>query len=348
MSMEKMKKDTRNSTAIQGDTMGSVMAWINDAPTGIEGIGAIIASLPPIENRSPEQQQIFTAFADLFRQAGRINAAADIAGIDYTAERETFLNNAGKTGSIRTRISYRAALSRLEVWAAREKRNILTLTPAQADDFIYSLRGRAPASVRLDVSACSSFFAWLERRHAGITNPFRGTRARPGKKDVRKTEIPEAANVENLLQSMPPKIAAAAAVMAFRGLRAGALASLSITGGHFTARSKGKDIRGKMPVSVLDTIKKAGLPLRAPFAEMMKTENPDQAANTLEKRIIYYSRKLYKAGIIPAVYSAHDLRHFYAVTEYRKDQDIDRLCKLLGHASIQVTSTYLKERGEIE
>jgi site-specific recombinase XerD len=346
--MKKTKKDSGKTAAAQGDIMSDVMTWINNAPAGIDGIGAFIAALPPIENRSPEQQRIFTAFADMFRQAGRINTAADMAGIDYAAERETFLQNAGRTDSEQTRASYRRALDRLETWASREKIKVLSLTPAQADNFIYSLRGRAPASIRLDVSACSSFFAWLERRHAGINNPFRGTRARPAKNSARKTEIPEAADVALIIQSMPPEVAAAAAIMAYRGLRAGALPSLSITGGNYTTHTKGQDKAGKMPTAVIDTIKKAGLPLRAPFAEMLKSDNPDQAANTLEKRITYYTRKLHKAGKIPAAYSAHDLRHFYAVTEYRKDKDIHRVSRLLGHASIQVTDTYLKGLGEIE
>jgi len=42
------------------------------------------------------------------------------------------------------------------------------------------------------------------------------------------------------------------------------------------------------------------------------------------------------------------LRHFFAVTEYKKDFDIHRVSKLLNHASIQVTEHYLKSIGEID
>jgi integrase len=91
---------------------------------------------------------------------------------------------------------------------------------------------------------------------------------------------------------------------------------------------------------VLDAIKAAKLPLRRPFGEVLP--------NTLEKRIARAIANLHKTGKVQAVYSCHDLRHFYAVTEYRKDKDIHRVSKLLGHASILVTENYLKGLGEVE
>jgi integrase len=127
--------------------------------------------------------------------------------------------------------------------------------------------------------------------------------------------------------------------MAYRGLRAGALPTLSITGGKFTGHSKGKDIAGQMPTAALKAIKAATLPLRSPFAGIL--------ANTLEKRIARAINKLYISGKVKASYSCHDLRHFYAVTEYRRNKDIHALKNLLGHASIQVTESYLHSIGEI-
>ena len=47
---------------------------------------------------------------------------------------------------------------------------------------------------------------------------------------------------------------------------------------------------------------------------------------------------MYLAGKI----KAHDFRHYFAATEYQKDHDIYRVSKLLNHASIAVTETYLK------
>jgi integrase len=67
-------------------------------------------------------------------------------------------------------------------------------------------------------------------------------------------------------------------------------------------------------------------------------------ADAIRKR----TPKLAEAGTISAAYSAHDFRHLYAVTEYRKDLDIYRVSKLLGHASTQVTEDYLRGLGEVD
>jgi hypothetical protein len=84
----------------------------------------------------------------------------------------------------------------------------------------------------------------------------------------------------------------------------------------------------------------AGLDTRRHFAETTATRLSD----SIRKRAIDLS-DLEK---LVAPYSAHDLRHLYAVTEYRKDRDIYRVSKLLGRASIQVTETYLRGLGKVD
>jgi site-specific recombinase XerD len=217
------------------------------------------------------------------------------------------------------------------------------MTPAQADDFIYSLKSaaRAAASIRLDIAAVSSFFTFMERRHAAVKNPFRGTKARPERQAKKTPEIPKAEEVKVILAALPPMEAAAAAVMAYRGLRAGALPTLSIAGAAYRARSKGKDITGELPAAAMKAIQAAGLSFRSPFAvpEGYKAGN---WTNTLEKRIAAKTKELHQAGRIKAVYSCHDLRHFFAVSEYKRDKDIHRVSRLLNHSSIQVTEVYLQ------
>jgi site-specific recombinase XerC len=303
-------------------------------------MAAILATYPAPDKWTPEMKNQAVNFAALLDTAQKMISAASLAGVNYEKEKAVFLANAGKTESAHTRTAYRAGLNRLENWTAAQGINILELTPAQADDFIYSLRGnRAAASIRLDTAAASSFFTWIHRRHTAIENPFRGSKARPAKKAVKKIEIPAAGEVKTIVRELPAWLAAAAAVMAYRGLRGGALPSLTITGGRFTGHSKGKDIAGELPPAALDAIKIADLPLRGPFAGVKE--------NTLEQRIKRAIAKLHKDGKVKAGYSCHDLRHFYAVTEYRKDHDIYRVSKLLGHASIQITETYLRGLGEI-
>jgi hypothetical protein len=74
--------------------------------------------------------------------------------------------------------------------------------------------------------------------------------------------------VKTILAELPPFEAAAVAVLAFRGLRVGALPELTLRGNKFTSRSKGKDIAGELPETALEAIRKAGLDMRRPFAGM--------------------------------------------------------------------------------
>jgi site-specific recombinase XerC len=302
----------------------------------IKELAAILAAFPAPDTWTQTQKAQAVQFAALWETAQKIIAVKDISAVDYEAEKQAFIANVGKTNSKHTRIGYKSALYRLDAWVTRMGINPLELTPAQADDFIYALRadGRAPASIRLDTAAASSFFTFLHRRHTAIDNPFRGSKARPAKKAVRDIAIPSAKEVKAIIAALPPMEAAAVAVMAYRGLRAGGLHTLSITGTAFKGYSKGKDIAGTLPPAAMKAIISAALALKAPFADILP--------NTLEHRIARAIAKLHRKGKVAAAYSCHDLRHFYAVTEYRKDNDIHRLCGLLGHASIQVTENYLK------
>ena len=307
----------------------------------IRALAAELATYPAPENWTDTQKAQAVNFAALLETAQKMITVKAIAGINYSTEKKTFLKSAGKTKSEHTYRAYSAGLGRLESWTTAQGINILELTPAQADDFIYALNGnRAAASIRLDTAAASSFFTWLHRRHTALDNPFRGTKARPVKKPVKKIEVPTAAELKTIINELPKYESAAVSVMAYRGLRAGALSTMSINGGRFTAYSKGKDITGELPTSALDAIKKAGLPLRGAFSDI--------SANTLEKKIARSIARLYKAGKIKAAYSCHDLRHYFAITEYKADRDIHRVSKLLHHASLQVTEHYLRGLGELD
>jgi integrase len=137
--------------------------------------------------------------------------------------------------------------------------------------------------------------------------------------------------------------------MAYRGLRAGALAAMSAWGGRFETKSKGKTIRGSLPEKAVKAAEAAGLSLKKPFEGL--------AANNLEKKVEYYVKALYRQGKLsrldtegkPVIFSCHSFRHFFAVSEYGKNKDIYRLKELLGHSDISVTDKYLrslKDQGE--
>lgn len=262
----------------------------------------------------------------------------DLAGIDYPAEKQRFLETS-KTQSKHTQRAYNNALKRLEAYSDTRKIHPLELTPRTADDFIHDLKKQdlSPATIRQAIATASSFFTFLERRYNNnaivINNPFRGTKERPAKRLVRTCQYPTASEVETIINALPSELSAIVYIMAFRGLRSGAFPALKIYGKTFKTTSKGKDIQGELPTSCLAKIKELGLTAE-PFKRW--------TAPAIQQEARYYITKLFKAGKISAVYSVHDFRHFYAVTEYQKDKDIYRVSKLLGHASIQVTENYLR------
>lgn len=232
-----------------------------------------------------------------------------------------------------TRIAYMAGISHLKTHCSIKGLNLLEMRYSDADDYITFVRGAgwSSASIRLDVAACSSFFSWMERRHDGLKNPFRGTRERPKKKPVRETVIPTGTEISIIAAELEGHDRAAVAVMAGRGLRVGALPSLKIRGNRFTAESKGKEIAGEMPPDVMKEVKKLG---SHPFA--------GKTVSQLSDRFRYVTKKLHDAGKIKAAYSPHDLRHYFAVDHYTWNKDIYALSKLLHHAGIAVTESYLK------
>ena len=302
----------------------------------------IAREIPSLHDLAPEQLEALARVLVGQRLVRELDRKVDLAGIDYQAEKATFLEQAGRVKSPNTRRAYSSALGRLDSFAARRGIAVLAMKAKDADDCAYALTAetRAPASVRRDIAAASSFFAFIERRYEAIRNPFRGTKARPEGRAKKEAAYPSFEEAALILEDLPPEARAAAAVMLFRGLRVGALPSLTIRGDRFTARSKGKDISGVLPSEAFAAICDASLDVRRPFTESSETK----LADAIRKR----TSKLAEFGTINAAYSAHDFRHLYAVTEYRKDRDIYRVSKLLGHASIQVTETYLRGLGEVD
>jgi site-specific recombinase XerD len=274
---------------------------------------------------------------------GKMKKAAELERIPYQAERERFIARSSKTGSERTKALYSGALDRLEAWCGRQSIEVLELTPAKADDWIESEKaeGKAPSSVRLKVSGASAFFSWLERRHAEIHNPFRGTRARPANKPWRKLSVPTEKEVKLLIEAAKkPELRAAIVAMSAIGLRVGALPSLSITGARWSATTKGKEQSGSVPDEVREAITAAGLPLRSPFG--------GTTAVLIAKAFAYHVRKLFEAGKMNARFSVHDLRHAFAVKTYGETRDVYAVKRALGHQSVSVTETYLRSLDVLE
>jgi site-specific recombinase XerD len=282
------------------------------------------------------------------RLAAELNTAVDLAGVAWPKERENFL---GDTKSAHTRRAYAAALDRLEMWADRENVNPLAMTAVHADQFIRALKaeGRAPASTRRDIAAVSAFFTFLERYHAAVKNPVRGTRIRPPNENTKEAVIPTVKEYKAIAAVLPPYERALLAVMALRGLRAGALPTLEKKGDRYHGKSKGKALKEgetagiALPAAAVREIEAAGLDGKKPFA--LNRDGEPMTGNAIERRVNYQIGKLFKAGKIRAAYSCHDFRHLFAKEQYKKDRDILRVSGLMNHSNIAVTQKYLRSIG---
>jgi integrase len=316
----------RGSAAVGAEAVEELARRIaTDAPE--------LAELPPRELAAVAKAVLAGKLTEELR------AKVDVAGIDYEEEKRIFLES---FPSAATREAYGRALAQLEAFARRRGRSVLELRPRDADAFIRAVEGSA-ATVRLRAAGASSFYGFLERETEGrIKNPFHGTRSRPPSMRKRILEIPSEEELSILLEAVDPhsELGAAIAVMAYRGMRVGGLPELTIKGGRFWTRSKGKDLSGELGTAAVEVLEAAGLPLRAPFAGL--------TARKIADRMRRATRRLAAEGKLEAAYSVHDLRHFFAVREYRRTKDLYRVSKLLGHASIQVTETYLRGLGELD
>jgi site-specific recombinase XerD len=310
---------------------------------------------PTLASLTPEQLEQIARLVMTQRLAAELNTAVDLAGVTWAKERETFL---GDAKSPHTRRAYAAALARLEAWTARERIDPLALTAIHADNFIRALKAGeimlptdkhakgeqpAPASTRRDIAAASAFYTFLERYHAVVKNPFRGTRIRPPSENRKEAVIPAAKEYKAIAAAIPPIERAIIATLALRGLRAGALPTLEKRGERYHGKSKGKALmEGEadgvtLPPKVIEAITAAGLDVKKPFAWT--------SANAIERRINYHIGKLHQAGKIQAAYSCHDFRHFFAKNEYQKDKDILRVSRLMNHSNVAVTQKYLRSIG---
>ena len=266
--------------------------------------------------------------------------------IRWNTEKEAFL---ASFGNPKTSTAYRAALNRLEEWAKIDFIDLFKLTSDEARMFISDLnheynfksvldassKERSDASVSMDTAAASSFYTWLHSRNAVMSNPFFG-RERPQRTIKRITLYTSL--VEDIIGELPAYESSAVAVLAFHGLKIGALRSFIVDGDQFSYLSKGRYVTGQLHPIALDAIGKAGLSKHAPFAG--KESN---TLGTLVKRAVNKICSEYGYKNV----SCQDFRDFFAVTEYEKDNDVKRVSKLLDHASVSVTRTYLRRLGLI-
>ncbi|WP_302279392.1 tyrosine-type recombinase/integrase [Brachyspira pilosicoli] len=260
-----------------------------------------------------------------------------IKQIDYETEKENFFKQCSKTKSNHTKRQYKNGLNKLEEYCRINNKNILFIKAREADDFITEVNSSelSNLSIRALVSSCSSFFSFLERRYPFIKNPFRGTKTRPPVKNKKRLEVPTKKEIELIIKDISDPLIKMAIIFIMEcGVRVGALPKLEIRNNKYYSYSKGKEISWKVTDKAIKELKKNKLDIETPF----KNKSSEVIRN------IFYrsSKRLYVQGKIKASYSIHDIRHYFAVTLYKKTKDIELIRQALNHSSIAITGIYLR------
>lgn len=319
------------------------------ANSELETVEKSILQMPALKDLSAEQLAEIAKIVVVQNYTQEMKRDVDLMKFNYSDLKDTFLQTV--SDSKNTKLAYNNALSNFESYVAGCRiDNILNIRNSIADNYIYNLRnsGKSASTVRQYTGAVSSFFSFAERESDGlIKNCFRGTKARPQAKTnnagkfynicINENTLNEVnADIEKLLSHIENKeLKAIILIMKSCGLRVGAFnKDFQIKGNKFICTTKGAEFFGTLPEACLKAIRQAGLKHTDVFSGWT-----DNKVKCLFK---YYTRNLYKAGVIHYAYSCHDLRHFFAVSEYKKDCDIYRVSKALGHSSIAITEKYLK------
>ncbi len=229
------------------------------------------------------------------------------------------------------------------------------MAPRVADHFIRDLRAEArdADSVRLTISAVSSFFSYVEKRYQGVRNPIRGTKARP-RATIPTAVIPTKAELDALQAEADPILAAALSFIRETGCSACALPSLAVhRNGSWHATNKGEKIIGAEALSVgtIRTFRRARLNPTHPFdpVEILgmvkhlrgsKSTLEDQEVAVLKSRLARLCGKLHRPGKIRAAFSFRDVRHAFA--KRNAGRGLRWLSARFGHASISITERYLR------
>ena len=248
-----------------------------------------------------------------------------------------------------TKKIYKRAIGYFLGWCSMQSIHPIDVKAVYVDKFLIYVREHIKSnnSQRIYISAASSFYSYLVRLGDIEHNYFLG--AKYPKKDIKtKTglDIPRENDIQAILEALEnelnctgrgaagkqrqARILKAVSHLIFHtGLRLGALPSLRIDSiGHYTAMSKGREVKGQLSAELLSTMKDCGLSKFIPFRDL-KTGTLQQA----------FRRFMLRTGM--TVYSLHDLRHYFAVQHYKKNKDIIKLKELLGHSSVNVTEVYL-------
>lgn len=225
--------------------------------------------------------------------------------------------------SAHTKTAYLSQIKKWTAYCGEQSIEPLLAKPIDADNYAAELRARYRArTANLAVDAASAFYSMMIKWEILERTPFiRTRRAVTPHATHRVPSEKEIADVVKRQRLLNSPIAHAILFLRKTGARAGLLPTLTLQGKRYIGVSKGK------PYSV---------PALSKF-------DIAQWKGMSANRICVAIKRAFKGK-----YSAHDLRHAYAIDLYRKTgNDIEAVRRALQHSNIAVTTTYLQGLGAL-
>lgn len=255
--------------------------------------------------------------------------------------------------SSHTKRSFQFNLNLFSNWLA--ERHFLDVDATIVDDYLIYLSNSkgingykiSENTIRQRIAAPSSFYKSLVRWGQINHNPFNGAKLPKKSIQIKQSEkIPEDSDLDELekiarndIKTIGNHISeqrkrksgtmALAALIVLRktGLRVGALDTLRIDSkGYYNTKTKGSTATGRIPESTLIQLDNLGLDTKQPF-----------------KAYKSFSMWIFRAS--SGKFSAHSIRHRFALNFYNKTKDPAKLQKKLGHSSLNATTAYLAGLG---
>jgi site-specific recombinase XerD len=275
------------------------------------------------------------------RSTTQLSEEMDKVAIDVDVELERFISQCSRSGSLATQFNYRSSIERFTDYLTRSGKDILHAKTIDADGYVAYLNGDGLSanSIRNAVAGIRRFYTYLSRHYDCVKNIFTGVNL-PRKVNSKLTVTPdiiELGEIIKYVRERNPKLACLVELISRKGFRCGAFEQMTVyRNGRFSTITKGKQFTGQFDEYEMKLIRKNFGNITSDsmvFAEMTSVK--------VRNYFKHFTASMRDLGLIRDSYSLHDLRHYFAAAEYRKNKDIFALSCKLNHANIAVTGNYL-------
>jgi site-specific recombinase XerD len=277
----------------------------------------------------------------LQRGVSQLSEEVDRVKVNVAAELERFISQCSRSNSTATKNSYRDSIKRFQDYLALAGKDLLHAKTVDADGYVSYLNGDnlSANTIRLRVAGIRCFYTYLSRHYDCVKNIFTGVKL-PRKVNAKLTLIPDDAELKaiiDFIRERNPKLACVVELISRKGFRCGAFERMTVyRSGRFSTITKGKQFTGKFDEYEMRLINEN-------FGATTGNDTvfKDTVAGKIKRLFKHYTDSMRDQGLIKDGYSLHDLRHYYATTEYNRNKDIFQLSKNLNHSNIGITGAYL-------